>query len=280
MPQPIDPSEILQVGFGYRASKVLLSAVKLGVFTALAPGPMTGVELQTDLGLHPRATYDFLDALVALGMLQRSGNGPAAKYANTPETDRFLDKAKPTYIGGILEMLNDRLFRFWTRPRRRAADRQAAERGEARGEADVRGALQRPGAPRAVHAGDDGHLADNFAALRREVRLLRLQDAVRRRRRDRSAVARWSRSAPAHAVPSFDLPVVEPIAQKHIEQRGMSDRVDGRRRRLLQGPAAEGGRDHDGDDPARLEPGEENAPDPRGVRCAAGGRRVRRDRDA
>ena len=65
------------------------------------------------MGLHPRGTYDFLDTLVALGLLHRDGNGETGKYANTPSTARFLVKGNPQYIGGILEMANARLYPFW-----------------------------------------------------------------------------------------------------------------------------------------------------------------------
>jgi hypothetical protein len=61
------------------------------------------------LGLHPRSAADFLDALVALHFLNRIDG----TYCNTPATERFLDKRKPSYIGGILEMANHRLYRFW-----------------------------------------------------------------------------------------------------------------------------------------------------------------------
>jgi hypothetical protein len=103
------PDAILQVGFGFWASKTLLSAVELGLFTHLAQRPGTLEELQRRLGLHPRASRDFLDALVALGFLRRD----QGVYANTEETALFLDQAKPSYIGGILEMSNARLYPFW-----------------------------------------------------------------------------------------------------------------------------------------------------------------------
>src|SRR5436853_4512392 len=45
--------------------------------------------------------------------LGREGDGPQAKYFNTPEGALFLDEASPRYIGGILVMLNARLFKFW-----------------------------------------------------------------------------------------------------------------------------------------------------------------------
>ncbi len=109
MTPAVTPEKIMHLGMAFWGSKTLLSAVELEVFTALARQPLDGDALQTRLGLHPRSARDFFDALVALGMLQRD-NGV---YANTPETDLFLDKAKPSYMGGFLEMANSRLYRYW-----------------------------------------------------------------------------------------------------------------------------------------------------------------------
>jgi len=106
---PPSPQAILQLGLGFWAAKTLLSAVELGLFTELASGPKTGEQLCARLGLHKRGARDFLDALVSLHMLERTED----RYANTPETDMFLDRAKPSYAGGILEMANARLYRFW-----------------------------------------------------------------------------------------------------------------------------------------------------------------------
>lgn len=109
----ISPDHILKIGFGFGPCKTLLSAVELGLFSLLANGPKTGAELQNAMGLHPRGTYDFLDTLVALGLLQRDGGGESGIYGNTPETARFLVRQSPQYIGGVLEMVNARLYRFW-----------------------------------------------------------------------------------------------------------------------------------------------------------------------
>src|SRR5262245_35788902 len=108
MTQPT-PDRIMEVGLGFWSSKALLSAVELGLFTELAqkPGDLAG--LQSRLGLHPRSARDFLDALVALGFLERQGG----VYRNTAATDLFLDKRKPSYIGGMLEMANNRLYLHW-----------------------------------------------------------------------------------------------------------------------------------------------------------------------
>jgi O-methyltransferase domain/Dimerisation domain len=105
----LSPASIIQLGVGFWGPKTLLSAVELGVFAALAQGPLDADSLRERLRLHPRAARDFFDALVALGMLERD----ESLYANTPETDYFLDRAKPTYIGGYLEMANARLYPFW-----------------------------------------------------------------------------------------------------------------------------------------------------------------------
>ena len=106
-----DPSPILQIGMGFFASKTLLSAVELGLFTTLAKGPLTGGEIGAALGLNARAIPDFPDARVALGLLARDGDGPGAFYANTPDGALFLDRKSPAYIGGIMEMANARLYR-------------------------------------------------------------------------------------------------------------------------------------------------------------------------
>ena len=103
------PDQILQIGFGFWASKALLSAVEMELFTELAKHPEDAETLRDRLGLHPRSSQDFLDALVALGFLERRDG----TYSNTPSTDLFLDKRKPSYLGGILEMANHRLYGFW-----------------------------------------------------------------------------------------------------------------------------------------------------------------------
>jgi hypothetical protein len=109
MSKNLTPENIMQLGLGFWGSKTLLSALELGLFTELAKEPLEVERLRNRLGLHARSARDFFDALVALGMLERDGE----RYANTAETALFLDRAKPTYIGGMLEMANRRLYPFW-----------------------------------------------------------------------------------------------------------------------------------------------------------------------
>ncbi len=105
----VTPEKIMQLGLGFWGSKTFLSAVELGLFTELADGPLSAEQLTERLKLHGRSARDFFDALVALGMLNRQ-NG---LYSNTPETSQFLVKDKIGYIGGMLDMANERLYPFW-----------------------------------------------------------------------------------------------------------------------------------------------------------------------
>lgn len=112
--QQVNPSKIMQIGMGFWASKTLLTAINMKLFTYLADQKLSGTEIQKKLKLHQRGLYDFLDTLVALGFLKRKGLKETAKYSNSEEADVFLDKNKPSYMGGILEMSNNRLYPFWS----------------------------------------------------------------------------------------------------------------------------------------------------------------------
>src|SRR5882724_10551107 len=114
MPEQPTPGAIMQLGLGFWGSKTLLSAIELGLFTELAKGPTDAATLTRRFGLSSRSSRDFFDALVSLGMLEREGNGLSARYSNTRDTDFFLDKTKPSYAGGMLEMANARLYPFWS----------------------------------------------------------------------------------------------------------------------------------------------------------------------
>lgn len=109
----LDPSRIMHIATGYCRAKVLLSAIGLGLFTELVGGSRTRPELCARFGLQDRPAADFLDGLVSMHLLEREGDGDAARYSNAPEAARFLDRNSPVYIGGILELWEKRNFRFW-----------------------------------------------------------------------------------------------------------------------------------------------------------------------
>ncbi|MEO6612023.1 MAG: methyltransferase [Chitinophagaceae bacterium] len=104
------------MGLGFWASKTLLTAVNLKLFTHLAEkGKQSGMQIKDQYGFKctDRNVYDFLDTLTSFGFLQREGILETGLYSNAEETEIFLDKKKPSYIGGILEMANNRLYPFW-----------------------------------------------------------------------------------------------------------------------------------------------------------------------
>ena len=185
----LDPGHIMQVGMGFWPSKVVLSAVELGLFTELGDEALTGEELGARLGLHPRAIADFLDALVALRLLDREGDGSDGRYRNTPETAAFLDRKSPAYVGGILEMANARLYRFW------GDLTEALRTGKPQNEIKHTGKpmfdelYARPGAARAVHGRDDR--ASRPATSRRSPR----SSTSRATRRSATSAARPASSA-------------------------------------------------------------------------------------
>ena len=223
--QQLDPSKIMQVGLGFLASKTLLSAVELEVFTKLAAGPLTGDELGARLGLHPRAIPDFLDGLVALRMLDRDGEGESARYRNTPESAAFLDKASPRYIGGILEMANARLYPFW------GDLTEALRTGKPQNE------MKRDGRPlfEALYADEQrleqfmaamaGISAGNFQALAEKFNFSNYKTLVDVGGATGQLSMSVARRHPNLVCTSADLAVVEPIAKRAIAKAGLSSRV-------------------------------------------------------
>ena len=215
------PEHIMQVGFGFWASKTLLSAVELGVFSTLANAPADLPTLQGKLGLHPRAARDFLDTLVALKLLERDGG----VYRNTAETDLFLDRANPSYIGGLLEMANARLYGFWGSLTEALRTGELQNEGKGGGEnlfatlyADperLRGFLR---AMSGVSAGAAQAIAAGFP-WKDYTTFMDLGSA-------QGMVPATLAAAHPHLTGiGFDLPPVKPVFEEFIAQRGVQDRV-------------------------------------------------------
>jgi len=219
------PDAILQTAFSFWSSKVLLTAVEFGLFTKLGDRRLAGPELGAELELHPRGIADFFDSLVAMKFLGREGDGLEAKYFNTPEAALYLDEASPRYIGGILVMLNARLFKFWH---------------------DLPEALRTGKPQNEVKHGQKGIFEELYADLPKLEQFMGAMMGLSRINFEAFAekfdFSRYQtlcdvggatgllsiEAAKKHShlkCVSFDLPPVEPIASKHIAAAGLENRV-------------------------------------------------------
>lgn len=221
----LSPDRIMAIGGGYGPSKVLLTAVGLGLFTELGDEAMTAEAIADRLGLLKRPAIDFLDALVSLDLLARDGDGPGSHYRNTPETAHFLDEARPTYAGGLLKIWNERNYRFW------ADLTEALKTGKAQSE------VKQTGRPffEALYADPrrlEAFMAAMDAASRRNIELLAKRFPFERYRRlcdvgcADGLLSRIVAAAHPHLqCVSFDLPAVTEIARRKLTAEGLGERV-------------------------------------------------------
>jgi hypothetical protein len=221
----VTPLRILQVGTGHWPARTLQVAVKLDLFSTLAGGGMTAEQIRVALDLHPRAVPDFPDALVAAGMLERAGDGPGAIYANTPETGLFLDRASPAYVGGLLEMMHDRLYPFW-------ADLDEALRtGKPQNELKHSGKslfddlYAEPAMLEQFLAAMSGASTGNFIALAEKFDFTPYTTLCDVGGAEGILALMVARANPHMTCITADLPPVEPIARKRIAAMGLADRV-------------------------------------------------------
>jgi hypothetical protein len=218
--EPPNPEHILKTGLAFWPAKTLLSAVEMAVFTELDKHPGDLATLQGRLGLHPRGARDFLDALVALGFLQRTDG----IYRNTPETALFLDKTKPSYIGGILEMANHRLYPFWGSLT--TALRTGEPQNEAKGGQDLFAAVYAD--PARLHEflrAMSGVSRGANMAIARQFPWSQYQTCADIGTAQGDLVVQIALANPHLNGIGFDLPEVAPVFEDYIAANGLADRV-------------------------------------------------------
>lgn len=221
------PSAIMQTGTGFWASKILLSAIKFQLFTLLAEQkkmPARAIKNALNLKCTDRHLYDFLDALTVFGFLHREGLLESAAYANTPATETFLDKKKPSYIGGILEMMNNRLYSFWGNLEE--ALLTGLPQNEAKKSEDFFGLIyQDPVKLKEFINAMTGIQMGNFMTFAQKFDFSKYKTLT-----DVGGSAGLlslvvARHQPHMSCITFDLPPVEPIAKETIQQFQLADRV-------------------------------------------------------
>jgi precorrin-6B methylase 2 len=225
----LNPSRIMQTGMGFWASKVLLTAVKFELFTLLAPQPLPASEIKKRLKLKcsNRHVYDWLDALVSLGFLERKDLLKNALYSNAEDTDFFLDKNKRSYMGGILEMANNRLYKHWDNLEEGLlTGKQQNEAKESHGNMDFFGELYKD--EKALHEfvnAMSGIQSGNFMALVKQFDFNHYQTLLDVGGADGWLSIQVCMNHPDIQCISFDLPPVLPVAQKKIDSFGLTSRI-------------------------------------------------------
>jgi len=225
MSEQLDPSHIMQTATAFWSSKVLLTAVELDLFTALDEQEMTALQLGKLLGLHARGTYDFFDALVALKFLDRVGDGPEGKYKSTPQTAAFLNKKSTSYIGGLPMMLNSRLFGFWNDLGTALKTGKPQNEVKHGGKSIFEELYANQSSLGEFLDAMTGFQAANFSLLAEKFDFSRYKTVSD----IGGALALLSRIvATRHhhlSFNSFDLPPVSPLAEKHIKEAGLAERI-------------------------------------------------------
>lgn len=221
----VDPSKIMQVGLGFWAAKTLLAAVKFELFTLLANGAMSGVEIKNKLGLHERSLYDFLDTLVALGFLKRSGLKETAMYSNAPDTDMFLDKNKKTYLGGMLEMANNRLYTFWNTLEEGLVTGKPQNESKTGTKPLFEQLYEDKDRTREFLAAMGGIQMGNFMAFARQFDFSRYNTLCDLGGAGGYLSAQVAFNNPHVSCTTFDLSVVEDITRENLDKMGVADKV-------------------------------------------------------
>ena len=222
----IDPSNIMKIGMGFWASKTLLTAVNMELFTHLSKGSLSGRAIKNKLGLNERSLFDFLDALVALGFLDRTGIKEEAVYGNSADSDLFLDKNKPSYIGGILEMSNNRLYPFWNDLETCLKTGKPQNETKNGGKSLFEAIYANEDRLREFIHGMGGVQAANFNRLAHDFDFSKYNTHCDIGGSGANLSIHIAKNNSHMKSISFDLPPVGPIAKENVDASGLSDRIE------------------------------------------------------
>jgi hypothetical protein len=218
--QPIDPQPIISLALSFWQAKALMTAVELGVFQSLVRGPRSGEALAAELALAGRGAHDFFDALVALGLLERRER----TYSNSPLAASFLDPAKPSYIGGLVEMTNSRLYPTWGQ----LADglRSGEPRNESKDEKDYYANLGRSTDRLAVFLrGMTGLSAAASRAIAQKVPWTQYRTFVDVGGAEGGLSVQLALAHPHLTGGTFELPAVQPYHDAYVDSFALADRL-------------------------------------------------------
>jgi len=214
---------ILGLMNGFRASKALFSAVELGLFDWLDKMPASTGDLAAEHGLATHALERLLGYLASQSLIVRDDDG---RWRNLPVAERFLRAESPETLTGYILYSDRILYRLWgnlSDALREGTNRWTQEFGEkddifdhffASTEEKERflqgmhglGLLSSPSVAEIIEPGRFRRLADwggGTAHL---------------------AIAACRRDPGLQAV-VWDLPSVQPVAERHVREAGLEHRI-------------------------------------------------------
>jgi acetylserotonin N-methyltransferase len=106
---PPNPAHVLDLIEAFRRSKVMFTAVSLGIFDRLQDAPARAADLALALDANPDALERLLDACAALGLLRKD----AGVYANEPVATHYLCSASPHTLAGYIRYSDAALYPMW-----------------------------------------------------------------------------------------------------------------------------------------------------------------------
>jgi precorrin-6B methylase 2 len=205
-------AQLRQAVYGFRRSRIILTAFELGIFTALAGRMKTSRQLARKIGADPRASDRLLNALCTLGLIRKSG----ALFGNTRFAAERLVAGKAAYLAGLAHSANQ--WQSWH------TLTQAVRRGSAvAGLTEGTGREKRlPGFIAAMHE----------RAMPQAPEMIKLLDLSTVRRcldigagsgAYAMAVVRAGKDIRAVA---FDLPEVLPLTRRYVRRAGLLRRFE------------------------------------------------------
>ncbi|NMC49782.1 MAG: methyltransferase domain-containing protein [Desulfovibrio sp.] len=211
---PMTPDEMHQLATAFQKSRVLLTACDLGLFTALERGPASSDQLAAAIGADPRATDRLLNALRAMGLVEKRDG----RFANAPVASRLLVESSPEFMGGLGHTSN--VFRAW------CGLTEAVRTGAA---APCRDPASLD--PQAVRAFIRAMHSRAAVSAQKTAEALGLRGV--RRVLDVGGGSGVFAMAMARAEPGLratvlDLPAVTPLTRDYVAAAGFADRVDTR----------------------------------------------------
>ena len=98
---PISPESIFSILNGHQRTATLKAAIEVDLFSGIHKGFHVPAGLATYCQTSERGIRMLADGVTMLGLLQKNADG----YQLTPESEAFLVRSSPTYVGGVVEFM-------------------------------------------------------------------------------------------------------------------------------------------------------------------------------